>query len=454
MNINPLLKPHFFISLFELLFGEYAVLPSTPFGEIIVTLNTIILSLFGFFYLYQVFLSFFSVFSKTKKYKDTDDYREYIFVTSARNEENVIGQLITSIRALDYPQDKIKIHVIADNCTDRTKEIAESMGVSVFERFSTENIGKSYALDFYFKEQLKIEKDKNFAGYIVVDTDNVYDAQYLKEINKVVVATNSDLIAAYRSSTNIGDSLWSYGTGLSFLRECTLLHKGRERLGLSSYISGTSFFVSFAKIEKEGGWNTHSLIEDIEFSAVHLYNGQRTNYAHNAIFYDEQPRGFKDSFRQRLRWVKGLLQVGKLYAFRMFKAIFARKKTMKQRFSHYESFVFLTPFPLYIIYWFIIYGILSLVNYVMTNDFQYFLQTYLFTLIDFGIGLFLFTTFMSYLIIIVDWKRIKMPWYKKIIYPLFGFLFLLSYIPMFMIAPFIKVKWKPVTHYGLKKPLE
>ena len=454
MNINTFFKPNALVSLFELIFGDFELLPSTPFGEIIINLNTVILSLLGVFYIYQIFLSFFSIIVKTKKYKDTEEYREYTFVTSARNEENVIAQLIHSIRALDYPQDKIKIHVIADNCTDKTKEIAEGLGVKVFERFSQDQIGKSYALDFYFKKELAVEHSKDFAGYIIVDTDNVYDSQYLKEINKVVVATKSDVVAAYRSSTNLGDSLWSYGTGLSFLRECTLLHKGRERLGLSSYVSGTSFFVSLNKIQAQDGWNTHSLIEDIEFSAAHVHGGQTINYAHDAIFYDEQPRGLKDSYRQRLRWVKGLLQVGKLYAFRMFKGIFARKKTFRQRVSHYESFVFLTPFPVYTVYWFIIYGILSLINFGFTGDYQFFVQTYVFTLFDFGIGLFLFTTFMSYLITFADWKRIKMPWYKKLLLPLVGFFFLLSYIPMLIIAPFIRVKWKPVTHHGLKKPLD
>lgn len=445
----------FNMSLFELIFGQQQYVEASLFGQIIVHMNTIVLSILGAFYTYQLFLNIFSIFIKSKKFKDTDQLHEYIFVTSARNEETVIAQLITTIRALDYPQDKIKIHVIADNCTDRTKEIAESMGgVEVFERFNKVKVGKSYALEHYFDIVLKREYSDNFAGFIVVDTDNILDKNYLTEINKTYVEKNANLVASYRASTNMGDSIWTFGTGYSFLRECTLMHKGREKLGISSYVSGTGFFVSYAKMKKENGWHAHTMIEDIEFSTAHLYGGDRTYYNHDAIFYDEQPIRFKDSWKQRLRWVKGLFQVSRLYTWKIFKSIFARKKTLRERASFYESFIFTTPFPAFTIYWFIIYGVLSLINLAFTHDFTFLLNTYVFTLFDFTFGFFVFSVFMSYIISFTNWKRIKMHWFKKLFFPWFALVFMVSYAPMFIIAPFKKVEWKPIKHYGLKKPLD
>jgi hypothetical protein len=43
--------------------------------------------------------------------------------------------------------------------------------------------------------------------------------------------------------------------------------------------------------------------------------------------------------------------------------------------------------------------------------------------------------------------------FKKLVYPFIAFIFLLTYIPMLIIAPFLKIEWKPVAHQGLKKPL-
>ena len=62
------------------------------------------------------------------------------------------------------------------------------------------------------------------------------------------------------------------------------MHKGREVLGLSSYVSGTGFFVSYEKMKEIGGWKHHLLIEDIEFSAAHVIDKGTTHYAHDAIF--------------------------------------------------------------------------------------------------------------------------------------------------------------------------
>ncbi|MBO3662222.1 glycosyltransferase family 2 protein [Microbacterium stercoris] len=52
-------------------------------------------------------------------------------VIPAHNEENAIGETIASLRSQTTPPERII--VVADNCTDRTVEIARSAGVEVFE---------------------------------------------------------------------------------------------------------------------------------------------------------------------------------------------------------------------------------------------------------------------------------------------------------------------------------
>ena len=48
------------------------------------------------------------------------ELRRYAALIAARNEEAVIAELIESLRAQDYPADKLDIFVVADNCTDAT----------------------------------------------------------------------------------------------------------------------------------------------------------------------------------------------------------------------------------------------------------------------------------------------------------------------------------------------
>ena len=55
--------------------------------------------------------------------------RRFAILIPAHNEAALIGRLLESLRALDYPRELVEICVVADNCTDATAEIARSAGV-------------------------------------------------------------------------------------------------------------------------------------------------------------------------------------------------------------------------------------------------------------------------------------------------------------------------------------
>ena len=50
--------------------------------------------------------------------------RKFLVVIPAHDEELLIADVIESLRAVDYPQELLDIHVIADNCSDQTAELA------------------------------------------------------------------------------------------------------------------------------------------------------------------------------------------------------------------------------------------------------------------------------------------------------------------------------------------
>lgn len=442
-----------FVGVFEYLFGQFLNLPNVPpntFGDILVIIHSTILTTTGVFYFYQVVFSFLSLFIRRKKVAETENFHKYIIVTFARNEENVIKQLATSINNLNYPKDKYEMHILCDNCTDNTPLYAQNEGFKVFIRNDEKLVGKSHAMDYYFKKVMAESLHNGALGYVVIDTDNLFDPNFLREINKTYEDTQAKIIAGYRNSTNPGESLWAFGTAYAFLREISLLHKVREVFGLSSYVSGTGFFVSHQKIVEQNGWPFHSLIEDIEFSSNHVIGNERVAFAHDAIFYDEQPNKFIYSYRQRLRWVKGLYQVSFRNFGRLIKSFFKDKVSFKQKVSTYENILFVTPLPTITVVWYIIYGVLALINVLFFSaTFDYFVLTYVYSVIDLLLGLFVFTTVMALMISISNWKRIRMSGFKKIVYPFFGFFYLITYIPILIIGIFSKPKWQKVPHFGV-----
>src|SRR5271157_6052785 len=52
----------------------------------------------------------------------------------AHNEEAVIARTVANLRRLDWPADRVRVIVIADNCNDATARIASQAGAQVFER--------------------------------------------------------------------------------------------------------------------------------------------------------------------------------------------------------------------------------------------------------------------------------------------------------------------------------
>ena len=71
----------------------------------------------------------------------------YAVLICARNEEEVIGDLVRSVRRQTYPGQLVDTYVMADNCTDGTACAAANAGADVFERNDRSRVGKGYALD-------------------------------------------------------------------------------------------------------------------------------------------------------------------------------------------------------------------------------------------------------------------------------------------------------------------
>ena len=84
---------------------------------------------------YYLVLGFFGVYRK-KDIKDYTPNNKFAMIVAAHDEEIVIGNLIESMQKQNYPKELYDIYVIADNCTDKTAEIARSYDVTVCERNS------------------------------------------------------------------------------------------------------------------------------------------------------------------------------------------------------------------------------------------------------------------------------------------------------------------------------
>ena len=139
--------------------------------ETIKLINFIIATVFFICYSYQFAYILVPYLKKEKPHKPVELHR-YAVLISARNEELVIGNLLDSISAQDYPSRLVRVFVVADNCTDETAKVARAHGAIVYERFNDKLVGKGYALE-YLLDRIGEEYGDVFDAYMVFDADNL-----------------------------------------------------------------------------------------------------------------------------------------------------------------------------------------------------------------------------------------------------------------------------------------
>ena len=276
------------------------------------------------YWAYQIVVSFCSLIKLKDKKMLVNKNHKFMAIIPAHNEEMVIKNLVESLTEQDYPKELYDIYVIADNCTDRTAEIAKEAGAIVLKRFDEQNKTKGHALNWFIKQ--KIEENADYDALCVFDADNIVDKNFLKNMNKKL-CQGEEVVQGYRDIKNPSDSWISAGYAIFYWMMHRFYHLARYNLGLSPLLNDTGFMVKF-DILKPNGWQTVTLTEDIEFSLINIAKGRKLGWAVDAIVYDEQPTTFKASWSQRSRWTVGHLQCMKEYTGKLINGIKEYKTLM------------------------------------------------------------------------------------------------------------------------------
>ena len=205
------------------------------------------------------------------------------------------------MHVLNYPKELYDIFVVADNCQDKTAELARSAGAIVYERFNTEQRGKGFAMEWIFSKIFRLKS--KYDGIVVFDADNLVHPNFLLEMNNRL-CKGEKVIQGYLDAKNPNDT-WIAGTfAISFWVVNHIWHLAKYNLGLSSVLGGTGMCIA-TDVLQDFGWGATCLTEDMEFTMKVLLKGIRTTWAHDAIVYDEKPLTFMQSWKQRKRWAQG-----------------------------------------------------------------------------------------------------------------------------------------------------
>lgn len=228
----------------------------------------------------------------------------------AHNEEAGIAAVVESTAALEYPQDRYATIVVADNCADDTASKARSAGADVYERSSTFERAKGYALRWLL-EQLESE-GRRFDAYFIVDADSRLSPNTLSAM--AAALERGALVAQAQYRVLNSNDAWTAGIRAVAIALFNHLRPlGRTCFGWSAGLKGNGMCFSRVVFERFG-WGSYSLAEDAEYHIQLIDAGISVTYVPEAIVSAEMPVTLGQARTQQARWERGRIELARAYA--------------------------------------------------------------------------------------------------------------------------------------------
>lgn len=232
---------------------------------------------------------------------------------AAYNEEDNITDTLMSIYSQEY-DNCLHTIIIDDGSDDKTVEKVSEFINNHFSKNKTfelvqhkKNMGKAQAL----QTGLKLTETKYV---ITMDGDSYLLKNAITNLAKNIVL-GPIMTAAVAGSVLVRNSRknwitklqeWDYFHGIAIIKRVQSLYQGTMVAQGSFSIYRTDF------IKRVGGWPS-KIGEDIVLTWALRERGYRISYAENAFCFTRVPETYKQFFKQRKRWARGLIEAFKKY---------------------------------------------------------------------------------------------------------------------------------------------
>jgi cellulose synthase/poly-beta-1,6-N-acetylglucosamine synthase-like glycosyltransferase len=290
--------------IFPLLFGR------TYCRDIIV-----LVSYFGAFTMaVRMFLFSIGIFlhrsTKYKRYDFDDGDREWpvysILLPLYREKRETIENLLSSMKNLSYPKEKIDLKVLVHEGDGETIDAVNSLK-DVYIHFEIIEVPKG-----------DVRSKPNTCNFglaqAVGEYLTIYDAEDIPEKYqlKKAVRTFESLPAEYVS---LQAALNYFNGKENFLTKCFSVEysmwydftiRAISKLQLFFPLGGNSNHFKTKFLKEIGGWDAYNVTEDADLGVVIGRNGYKVAFL-ESITEEEAPMGFKAWIKQRTRWMKGFM---------------------------------------------------------------------------------------------------------------------------------------------------
>ncbi len=418
-------------------------------------INYVVLIIIAIPLLLQIFYVL-MFFVPKKKWKKSEVKGRIAYLIPAHNEESVIFDTVKNlVEKQNYPRDKFDVYVVADNCTDRTAELAEKAGAIVLVHDDPDPAHHMalYPLKYGIDYLMSITENP-YDMVVHLDADNHVNDEFSSLMNDAF-QSGVDLARPYEGALNATQNFFTKACTMFYVFDSRFGSRMRERLHLAAHVNGSGAMMSMRMLKATGGYDSVSISDDTEYWFNRLFDGYKGHFVEDAVVYEDMPSSLKDTYNRNKRIGSGSMKLLKSKLFRMLGKFFTTG-----RFSFLEVFLtfiftFLTVIlatwiPVYYIFGFLFTGFAAYgkIDVTMYPP-EYYYNTFWGTIFILGgilVGLFvLFGYLQALFLVITDYKKIGAKKRRELASAVLLFpFFLMLYSVTISIGAMSKPKWGKV----------
>ena len=226
-------------------------------------------------------------------------------LVAARDEQNVIARLVERLFNLDYPSDKLKIHIIDDGSIDDTPIILKKLSkkyekLNIISRSKNAGGGKSGALNHALKF---ISGEWVF----ILDADAQLKNDTLRRVLDFAQKGSWSAVQLRKSVLNTNKNFLTTCQGIEMAMDA-YFQVGRLYSAGISELRGNGQLVRRDVLLSCGSFNENTVTDDLDLSVRLILSKSKIGIFWDPPVMEEAVEDISALFRQRQRWAEGGLQ--------------------------------------------------------------------------------------------------------------------------------------------------
>ena len=226
-------------------------------------------------------------------------------LVAARDEQNVIARLVERLFKLDYPSDKLKIHIIDDGSVDDTPIILKKLSkkyekLNIISRSKNAGGGKSGALN----QALKFISGE---WVFILDADAQLKNDTLRRVLNFAHKGSWSAVQLRKSVLNTNKNFLTTCQGIEMAMDA-YFQVGRLYSAGISELRGNGQLVRRDVLLSCGSFNENTVTDDLDLSVRLILSKSKIGIFWDPPVMEEAVEDISALFRQRQRWAEGGLQ--------------------------------------------------------------------------------------------------------------------------------------------------